>query len=253
MAGDPLDLFLDAITNALGVVMFILLMVVLFGRSGAASVPDRASQEAELKSLEARMEELTKELEALPPAGDPELARRWKAALVAVATGEEELSEARRRSRDSREEATMLSRTLVERMKQLEALVAKVNDAEARAKSAPSGRIRVSRFHADQREPVLLAVNKGRLGAVTASPETTEIRPPDSGTPVRDAAGAKAALKPLLAGIDPATHRIELLVWQGSFGAAKHVESALVELGFDLNAMPSPDGVPFGLGPGGVQ
>ena len=33
LAGDPLDLFLDAITNALGVIMFILLMVVLFGRA----------------------------------------------------------------------------------------------------------------------------------------------------------------------------------------------------------------------------
>lgn len=82
LAGDPLDLFLDAITNALGVIMFILLMVVLFGRASDTPQPaTEASEVREAQELERQVRDLQARLDALPPAGDPELAARWKAAM----------------------------------------------------------------------------------------------------------------------------------------------------------------------------
>ncbi|MFM9180438.1 MAG: hypothetical protein ACKOV8_04200, partial [Phycisphaerales bacterium] len=84
LAGDPLDLFLDAITNALGVIMFILLMVVIFGRAGEEKSPEPRPDLREVQQLEERRQELLAKIQALPPAGDPELAARWKAALERV-------------------------------------------------------------------------------------------------------------------------------------------------------------------------
>ena len=63
LAGDPLDLFLDAITNALGVVMFILLMVVLFGRASDSQSETAAPTAVEVR--EARdLEEKRQQLQA---------------------------------------------------------------------------------------------------------------------------------------------------------------------------------------------
>lgn len=253
MAGDPLDLFLDAITNALGVVMFILLMVVLFGRAGAEPAPVPPTQEAELRELEEEERKLQLQVQALPPTGDPELAARWKAAMQAVQRLEEELDPMLATARSTDAKVADASALLAEDLRTLERLVSQVREAKDKVRSSASGFIRVSRFQTDKRPAALLALNGGRLSRIRVTADTKQVLPPGGGSDVRDAAGAKAAVESLLRDAPAGTYRVELLVWEGSFDSAKRVEAALLELGYDTNPMPKPAGAPFTPGTGGVQ
>jgi hypothetical protein len=253
MAGDPLDLFLDAITNALGVVMFILLMVVLFGRAGAEPAPVPPTQEAELRELEEEERKLQLQVQALPPTGDPELAARWKAAMQAVQRLEEELDPMLATARSTDAKVADASALLAEDLRTLERLVSQVREAKDKVRSSASGFIRVSRFQTDKRPAALLALNGGRLSRIRVTADTKQVLPPGGGSDVRDAVSAKAAVESLLRDAPAGTYRVELLVWAGSFDSAKRVEAALLELGYDTNPMPAPAGAPFTPGAGGVQ
>jgi hypothetical protein len=253
MAGDPLDLFLDAITNALGVVMFILLMVVLFGRAGAEPAPVPPTQEAELRELEEEERKLQLQVQALPPTGDPELAARWKAVMQAVQRLEEERDPLRATARSKDAKVADASALLAEDLRTVERLVSQVREAKDKVRSSASGFIRVSRFQTDKRPAALLALNGGRLSRIRVTADTKQVLPPGGGSDVRDAVSAKAAVESLLRDAPAGTYRVELLVWAGSFDSAKRVEAALLELGYDTNPMPAPAGAPFTPGAGGVQ
>jgi hypothetical protein len=253
MAGDPLDLFLDAITNALGVVMFILLMVVLFGRAGAEPAPVPPTQEAELRELEEEERKLQLQVQALPPTGDPELAARWKAAMQAVQRLEEEREPLLATARSTDAKVADASALLAEDLRTVERLVSQVREAKDKVRSSASGFIRVSRFQTDKRPAALLALNGGRLSRIRVTADTKQVLPPGGGSDVRDAVSAKAAVESLLRDAPAGTYRVELLVWEGSFDSAKRVEAALLELGYDTNPMPAPAGAPFTPGAGGVQ
>jgi hypothetical protein len=253
MAGDPLDLFLDAITNALGVVMFILLMVVLFGRAGAEPAPVPPTQEAELRELEEEERKLQLQVQALPPTGDPELAARWKAAMQAVQRLEEEREPLLATARSTDAKVADASALLAEDLRTVERLVSQVREAKDKVRSSASGFIRVSRFQTDKRPAALLALNGGRLSRIRVTADTKQVLPPGGGSDVRDAASVKAAVESLLRDAPAGTYRVELLVWAGSFDSAKRVEAALLELGYDTNPMPAPAGAPFTPGAGGVQ
>jgi hypothetical protein len=253
MAGDPLDLFLDAITNALGVVMFILLMVVLFGRAGAEPAPVPPTQEAELRELEEEERKFQLQVQALPPTGDPELAARWKAAMQAVQRLEEEREPLLATARSTDAKVADASALLAEDLRTLERLVSQVREAKDKVRSSASGFIRVSRFQTDKRPAALLALNGGRLSRIRVTADTKQVLPPGGGSDVRDAASVKAAVESLLRDAPAGTYRVELLVWEGSFDSAKRVEAALLELGYDTNPMPAPAGAPFTPGAGGVQ
>jgi hypothetical protein len=250
-----LDLFLDAITNALGVVMFILLMVVLFGRA-SDSQSDTAAPTAvevrEARDLEEKRQQMQAKLDALPPAGDPELNARWTAANKQFQKLEEELiellSEAQRREMD----AAAAAATLAELRKALEKVTA---EASTKSESAtpPSGFVRVSRFQQDQRKSVILLLSGGKLLRFRATPETKEISAPATGIAVSDAVSAAAGVIRALDGFQPATYRVELLVWEGSFAQGKMVEQALLDLGFDSNPLPVRAGTSVQSGTGGVQ
>jgi hypothetical protein len=250
-----LDLFLDAITNALGVVMFILLMVVLFGRA-SDSQSDTAAPTAvevrEARDLEEKRQQMQAKLDALPPAGDPELNARWNAANKAFQKLENELvellSEAQRREAD----ASAAAAKLAELRKALEKVTA---EASTKSESAtpPSGFVRVSRFQQDQRKSVILLLSGGKLLRFRATPETKEISAPATGIAVSDAVSAAAGVIRALDGFQPATHRVELLVWEGSFAQGKMVEQALLDLGFDSNPLPVRAGTSVQSGTGGVQ
>lgn len=254
LAGDPLDLFLDAITNALGVIMFILLMVVLFGRASDAPAPSAptSADAAEARRLEERLRELQARIDALPPAGDPELAARWKAAMERVPRLEEELlqaqAEVERATRDAED-----ARTRLEEARQSAERLAAESAAKPRSARAPTGFVRVSRFQQDARKSVILTLSDGKLSRFRATAETREISAPSAGTPVPDAQGAAEAVRRALDGFQPATHRVELLVWEGSFRQAKLVEQALLDLGFDSNPLPVRAGTSIQSGAGGVQ
>jgi hypothetical protein len=233
--------------------MFILLMVVLFGRAGAEPAPVPPTQEAELRELEEEERKLQLQVQALPPTGDPELAARWKAAMQAVQRLEEEREPLLATARSTDAKVADASALLAEDLRTLERLVSQVREAKDKVRSSASGFIRVSRFQTDKRPAALLALNGGRLSRIRVTADTKQVLPPGGGSDVRDAAGAKAAVESLLRDAPAGTYRVELLVWAGSFDSAKRVEAALLELGYDTNPMPAPAGAPFTPGAGGVQ
>ncbi len=257
MAGDAMDLFLDAMTNTLGVVMFILLMVVLFGRPERTVQVQDQSVVREIKSLREDRDALAAQAAALPPPGDPELAARWKAALEAIAQVNPTLD---------RVQQAILQRTAqlaTERAKADAAREAKdamtelVLALEKKASAPTTNMVRVSRFHEDTRKPVLLAASNGRVSRLAITSQTTEIAAPQAGQALGDEASvhadARAVLQVLLAGSSPATHRVELVVWADSFAEAKVLEEALLEMGYDTNPLPVAAGGTLKSGTGGVQ
>ncbi|MFM8731094.1 MAG: hypothetical protein ACKOGJ_01010 [Phycisphaerales bacterium] len=253
LAGDPLDLFLDAITNALGVIMFILLMVVIFGRAGEEKSPEPRPDLREVQQLEERRQELLAKIQALPPAGDPELAARWKAALERVQRLEREESDLAVRARTADEKLRDAAARIAEERKTTERLAAEVEKAKSAVRSSASSFIRVSRFQQDKRKAVILTLSGGKLSRFRATADTKEISPPPGGSAVGDLEGARAAVKQALDAYPPSTHRVELIVWEGSFPQAKLVEQVLLELGYDSNPLPVRAGAAVPAGTGGVQ
>ena len=242
LAGDPLDLFLDAITNALGVIMFILLMVVLFGRAGESHSESTAPVAADVRlvrDLEEERKDLQAKIDALPPAGDPALAARWKAANERLPKLEDEITQLR--SEVPRKEAALAAAAaaLAADRRIMEKL-----ESEASTKSVavakPAGFVRVSMFKQDTRKSVILTLNDGKISRFRATPgaEQVVISPPTAGQLITDAASATAAVGQLLDGFQPTTHTVDLIVWEGSFRQAKLVEQAILDRGFDSNPLP---------------
>lgn len=260
---EALDLFLDAITNTLGVVIFILIMVVLFsGRPDAERdrEPSVLLVDApEARAVAALLDEaarLEQSLAQAPLEGDPALRARAEALLeegrrareataaLLVETAEA-VDAARRDARESRL-AQEAANELVERRRQL----------ERRILEAPttSSFVRVSRFHDDPRTPVLLLVAKGGLERAELAPGEQRVVPgARNPRPIRTVDDARSALDLLLAGVAPASHRIEVGVWNDSFTEYKLLERLLVERGFALNPLPIESGRALEAGTGGVQ
>ncbi|MFM9144267.1 MAG: hypothetical protein ACKORL_02590 [Phycisphaerales bacterium] len=209
LAGDPLDLFLDAITNALGVIMFILLRVVLFGRAGEEKSAEPRPDLREVQQLEERRQELLAKIQALPPAGDPELAARWKAALERVQRLEREESELAVRARTADEKLRDAAARIAEERKTTERLAAEVEKAKSAVRSSASSFIRVSRFQQDKRKAVILTLSGGKLSRFRATADTKEISPPPGGSAVGDLEGARAAVKQALDAYPPSTRCVD--------------------------------------------
>lgn len=253
LAGDPLDLFLDAITNALGVIMFILLMVVLFGRASDTPQPaTQASEVLEVRELEQQARDLQAKLDALPPAGDPELAARWKAAMDRLPPLEREVSRLMSAVRRDEESSLAAEAKLAELRKSAERMSSELASVQ-QATKAPSGFVRISRFQQDSRKAIILAISGGKVSRIRATKETPSISAPTGGTPITDQASAEAAVRALLEGFLPSTHRVELIVWEGSFQQAKMVENVLEQLRYDSNPIPVRAGTALEPGAGGVQ
>lgn len=253
LAGDPLDLFLDAITNALGVIMFILLMVVLFGRAQDTPRPDSPLRTVEdVRKLEQQARDLEAILDALPPAGDPELYARWKAAMARFPDLEREIDRLRSEIRRSEADARAAEGKFAEEQARMERISAAIAEAQRQSK-APSGFVRISRFQSDGRKAIILAVAGGKVARIRATKETTSISAPTGGTPITNQASADVAVRELLDGFLPSTHRVELIVWEGSFLQAKLIENSLESLRFDSNPIPVRAGTALEPGAGGVQ
>ena len=249
LAGDPMDLFLDAITNALGVIMFILLMVVIFGRAGDAPDPTAAS-EAEVQALRNKVKDLEARLDAMPPRGDPDLAARYRAARERFEKSEAEVAELRSRLQAARDELAAAASAV----RQQETIVKQLETATpmpVKAGRGGVGFIRVSRFTADSRKPVHLLLNDGKLQRQRLTAADKRVAPPADGAPVPDEGTATALVREMLADSAPADQRVEILVWSGSFREAKLVEKALLQLGFDWNILPIPAGQSIELSEGG--
>ncbi|MFM8784920.1 MAG: hypothetical protein ACKOFI_07180, partial [Phycisphaerales bacterium] len=142
---------------------------------------------------------------------------------------------------------------IAEERKTTERLAAEVERAKSAVRSSASGFIRVSRFQQDKRKAVILTLSGGKLSRFRATADTKEISPPPGGSAVGDLEGARAAVKQALDAYPPSTHRVELIVWEGSFPQAKLVEQVLLELGYDSNPLPVRAGAAVPAGTGGVQ
>ncbi len=249
LAGDPMDLFLDAITNALGVIMFILLMVVIFGRAGDAPDPTDASA-SQVQAMRNTIKDLEARLDAMPPRGDPALAAKYKAARERFERSEAEVTELRSRLQTARDELAAAASAVRQQdtvVKQLEA----ATPMPVKAGQGGVGFIRVSRFTADSRRPVHLLVNDGKVQRQRLTAADKRVAPPSDGQPVGDQAAAVALVRELLGDSVPDQQRVEILVWSGSFREAKLVEKALLQLGYDWNILPIPAGQSIELSEGG--
>lgn len=255
---DPFGLFLDALCNTLGIIMLVLMCILIFSKTGEGAA-DAKSTEAEASRLETVAIDLERELAGvlesisrLPPSGDPALVERWKALLAE--------GERLRTSKAALQAAVAQARATLE-ARQRDAteadarrrLIAERTSSLAAATPAPANFIRLSRFRADARSPVLLAVASGRASAPAIAPGTKEISAPASGLPLATDEDAAQAVAQLVGGRAPGAVRIEVAVWSDSFGAYKRLERVLVERGYAINPLPVQVGQPLRAGVGGAQ
>jgi len=260
---DAFDLFLDALANTFGVIMFIALMIVIF----APPIPAEAQEEsrtdpgeaARVAALLRDAASLEAEIAALPPAGDPALAARRTELDREIAAALERLA-ARLASLAERADAVRAAhREAREHLARTRELTARRADVERRiaTTATTTSFVRVSRFRDDAREPLLLFVAEGGVERIEPTPGQTRVVPGGPGAGPRRALetidDAWAAVDVLLRGATPARHRIEIGVWSDSFAEYKRLERVLVERGFDLNPMPLRAGDALEAGGGGIQ
>jgi hypothetical protein len=254
MAGDPLDLFQHAMTNARGVIMFVMLMMALFGQASDAVVQVTVGvlEAAErLKALQDERDALQRKVAALPPMGDPELSARYLAAIERLRRLEPDANQARvRLAADEAELARMREATEATRRERDRIEAARPRDPAARP---PSSFVRISRFQQDPRKSVIIAIAGGMASRIRATAGTEVIQAPATGRPITGADDARKAAAELLVGFPSATHLVVLLVWEGSFLQAKLFEQALLDAGYDSNPIPVASGESVKPGAGGVQ
>lgn len=260
---DAFDLFLDALANTFGVIMFIALMIVIFAPPISAETRDEtrvdATEAARVAALLRDAAALEAEIASLPPAGDPALATR-RAELDHEIAAERERLAARLASIAERADAVRAAhreaREHLERTRELTARRAEVERRLA-ATATTTSFVRVSRFRDDLRRPLLLFVADGGVERVEPAPGQTRVVPGGPGSSARRGLetieDARVAVDALLRGITPAGYRIEIGVWSDSFAEYKRLERVLVERGFDLNPMPLRAGDALDAGSGGIQ
>lgn len=254
---DAMDLFLDAICNTLGVVMFVLLVVATFAappEAPAAAAP--VVDPSRLQALQREAEELRTEIDSLPPEGDPALLARVRALEESIREASARLDAALAATRADAlrvAAANAAADAALEDAARTEREVASAEEARRREASR-SQLVRVSRFRQDSRPALLLLVSGGRASRALVSPGQKELPPPTAAGWALDSERAvQAAIAQLLSGADPGRQRVEVGVWADSFPEYKRLERALVELGYDINPLPVEVGRPLRSGAGGVQ
>ncbi len=256
---DSFDLFLDALCNGLGVVMFIVMIVALFAKPpvGGGDAAELKELQAALTTLETEVEATLAALKAIPPAGDPELTKRYKAALLAADESRQQREESLNRISATREvveerteEITQAEQDQQEQVKLQAEIAARVEKLKY-----STAFVRTSRWNTnDSRAAVLLLVSAGRVSAPSVRPGDAEITPtPGIGELVSDGDTARSAVTILLAGWSPSDRRVEVAVWPDSYGAFKHLERELQERGFAIQPIPIAAGQPLRSGDGGSQ
>lgn len=257
---DAFDLFLDALANTLGVIMFVGLMIAVFSGpvrmvEAAAKHPDPAEAARTARELE-RLAALEAELARLPSEGDPvfvermrmllEEAARVRATLAQLLAESADLADATRRARGAIAEARGSERRAEAERREIEARIAGLPET--------TSFVRVSRFRDDARSPVLLLVAHGAVERADPGPGERRILPGARPRhPVRTIAEARTTVTALVGALEPSRHRIEVAAWSDSFATFKLLERALVERGFDLNPMPLAAGEAIEAGRGGIQ
>ncbi len=258
-SSDSFDLFLDALCNALGVVMFIMLMIVIFTQSAGTSdsVMDAESMEraieaadAQAKASEAQLQEVLRAIAALPPRGDPKLLEQWKTGQAELARTAEELRNVGESLAAQRQEQAAAFAALSELRRTMTSTQKEIKELEfARSRKAePRQFIRLAKLRPDSRpQTVQLLCADGRLCSANFTDRLQRIREPQGqGEIVQNAAQAKDAVLRFLAGKDPAKVRVEIVVWPSGFGAFKLLEPELIQTRFVFNPIPVATGETIG-------
>ncbi|MSR70136.1 MAG: hypothetical protein EXS17_07315 [Phycisphaerales bacterium] len=262
---DAFELFLDALCNALGVILFILLCVVVFAKSpdGDQKRMDPEQIAAETKALdaqaartEAQLTAVLAALSALPPSGDPESVRRRKELLGALDTMRtKKLAEveAEKQARARLAASGVALVASVEKRNNLAAQLARLDD-ERKKQLTMTQFVRVARLRADGRKAVLILCADGRVSIATLVGKGQEIAEPVGvGIPVTDEASARLAIAQLFGAKTPDTFRAEVAVWPSGFAAYKRLERVMIEKRFGINPLPVAAGEPIREGAGGIQ
>ncbi len=260
---EAFDLFLDALANTLGVVMFIAIMVVLFAAPPESSPGERRATPApdptEAKVVTALLAEaavLEEEIARAPMEGDPRLRQQAEALQASMRERRDSISRTLAETAAASDEVSRSLRAATDALRDARELQERRRRLERRIESIPESAsfVRVSRFRDDPRPPVLLLLAHHALERAQPAPGEDRLLP-GARQPRRVASAeeARAALAALLPGVSPRTHRIEIGVWSDSFAEYKVLERLLVEQGFDINPLPVQAGEALLSGAGGVQ
>ena len=262
---DGFDLFLDALCNALGVIMFIMLCLVVFAKStkGTEASVDPQVIEAETKAqlakaavLEQQLTGLLKVLAAMPPSGDQAVVARWKqllADLDHMRTRKVAELEAEAKAHARLAASAIALQEAEERKRNLDEELARL-DAVRQRQNTVIQFVRIARFKADSRTPLLMLCSDGRVSMPKVEGKNQVFgEPRGSGIPVTDAASAKLAVRQLLDGRLSAAFRVEIAVWPSGFAAYKLLEKELIDQRYGINPLPLPAGEDLREGAGGVQ
>ncbi len=274
---DALDLFLDAISNAFGGILFIALAVVILLQFTVpmpteveASEPvvtasqDSAGLDSEIASLESLLAGFADQ--PVEKSGDEVFFEHADLLKNQVKRTTEELD-----ALEARQAAASLA--LKEDRAHLSLLGEELLEVEAALKEAqrrPPDRVRAERFRETAKIEVPVMLKAGRLvevlkfaadgsaaGANTAalridaSAQRTEPAP-GAGALVAAGEPGKQQVTAVLAGFDPERHYLAIAVWPDSFAAAALLRDVAIEMGFDFGLTPIPggQGVPFGAASG---
>ncbi len=262
---DAFELFLDALCNALGVIMFILLCLVVFTKSPdgdqkrttpAQLAAETAALEAEASTIDAELASVLAALAARPPSGDPEIIARWRELLASLdAMHAKRLAEVdavnQARARLSASAQALIAAT--EALNNLNAQRAQLDEIR-KQQQTPVQFVRVARLRADPRKAVLLLCADGRVSLATLTGKGQEIAAPtSSGIPVTDDASARLVIGQFFGGKPPESFRAEIAVWPSGFAAYKRLERVMIEKKFGINPLPIAAGDVIREGAGGIQ
>jgi hypothetical protein len=258
-SSDSFDLFLDALCNALGVVMFIMLMIVIFTQSAGTSesVMDAESMEKaieaaneEARASEAQLQEVLQAIAALPPRGDPKLLEQWRAGQAELAKAAEQLRSVGDSLAAQRKDLAATQAALAELRRTMTSTQREIKELEvARARRVePQQFIRLAKLRPDVRpQTVQLLCADGRLSSANFTDRLQRIsEPKGQGERVQDATQAKEVVLRFLAGKDPGKVRVEIVVWPSGFGAYKLIEPELIQGRFAFNPIPVATGQTIG-------
>ncbi|MFP4145758.1 MAG: hypothetical protein ACLFV3_11510 [Phycisphaeraceae bacterium] len=284
--GNPLDealgLFLDAISNGFGAILFIgMLVAVLLQLTGippAAPTPADAPPDAvarneladELEQLRLRRAMLEAQIELYedaPP--EPKADSSAEAADLS-----ERVEQLRSRETSLEAEQDRLKRQIEQarvRRRELEQQIERIEAAIDPARQAATQRIRLPRARVTAKQQVPVFLHDGRLilpyeydprGEPVAH-NTSAAKWSDGNARVRPRPGRGVAIDPDDAGrvlgplerFDPDEAYLELVVWPDSYAEAAALRDALVEAGYDYNLllMKQGESVPVGAGTKVVQ
>ena len=258
-SSDAFDLFLDALCNALGVIMFIMLVVVIFTKSADQDEkpidPKAAAQEitrleTEARQLELKLSSVIAALSSLPTIGDPTLIEKWK-----VATKKLEATHVRRQY--EAEASQIIGKQLGARqgakseLQEQKVAIEMTIDALAQARTSKRGAvqfIRLARLRWDSHPKVVqILCADGRVSAANFTEKSQRILEPIGiGTIVSDDKSAQQVFNQLFAGKSPNDFRVEVVVWPSGFAAFKKLEKVIIEAQFSINPIPVATGDSMG-------